>query len=169
MRSFAIINFLALVLVTSAHPLEATANADIEPMSNDDWDITATTELHPRYISHPYGLHCAGEKNGDRKDLANAIKYLRETRNKEKAPSLKPGRCQTASCAGEAKIKWCNTNDDKFGFRDWTVIANAAETILDDCNRGDQWSQGWFGDAGGWKVFVEKEDCYMQPGPDGPK
>ncbi|KAL4899425.1 hypothetical protein BDW74DRAFT_163618 [Aspergillus multicolor] len=123
MRLLALSTFGAPVLVTSTHPLEETAG------------------LHQRYIPNPYGVHCAGDKNGDKKNLAKAIKYLRETRIKEEPLSKGPGQCQTASCAKEAKITRCNEKTES-ATGNWTLVANAAEQILDECKRGGDWSQG---------------------------
>ncbi|KAL4882133.1 hypothetical protein BJY04DRAFT_217457 [Aspergillus karnatakaensis] len=157
---FLLLGFLfALILAVSAHPTpDDSSDLDIDLIYDNDRNTTEHASLEARGKDKPkHDIHCTSKGLGDQKNLKEAMKWLRQERNKDKKPFLNAGRCQTAACYKDAKIRWCN---------DWDYIAEGAHVILDECKDRKKYSAGWLGHNDAWRVLVEKEDCYRQPGPE---
>ncbi|KAK3949400.1 hypothetical protein QBC32DRAFT_372789 [Pseudoneurospora amorphoporcata] len=72
-----------------------------------------------------------------RAQIKEGIQYLKETVSGHN-PELGPGICDRVSCSWNSAIIWCN--EDPMNSKElpgYSTIAEAAEIIVDRCNKGD--------------------------------
>ncbi|KAL4970601.1 uncharacterized protein BDV14DRAFT_195284 [Aspergillus stella-maris] len=164
MRLLLTIFFTLLALVVAAPTPDTLFTFPID--INTESTNTTTSTLSTR-VTHDLKCTLPNRARGKKSDLNKAISWLRKERTKESKPKLGGGECQTASCVKGMKIKWCNDNKGSKSLPSWINIAEGAAVIADNCKE-DEKVMGELDHNDHWRAVVYAEDCYMQPGPDGP-
>ncbi|KAJ5155806.1 hypothetical protein N7492_008609 [Penicillium capsulatum] len=104
-------------------------------------------------------------KNGNtatRSYIESGNSYLHGLDAKDDSPPVNDvGRCSRVSCDENASIIWCNNSDEFKKLPNYGVIADGAQTILDECARkGEHYEvKGTATHTDRWTVMIRNTDC----------
>ncbi|KAJ4387449.1 hypothetical protein N0V93_008041 [Gnomoniopsis smithogilvyi] len=112
----------------------------------------------------PTNYFCDLSDVADCRDIAEGIKYLK-TVTGTPVNNPGPGTCNRVSCSYDSAIYWCNDNPTTYVLDNFTLIADGAQQIMNDCtfqevnNVCDDVLNGQQFFSGGWNVIVKGDSC----------
>ncbi|OJJ62977.1 hypothetical protein ASPSYDRAFT_86626 [Aspergillus sydowii CBS 593.65] len=101
-----------------------------------------------------YFLECSKYWPARRYRINDGITYLDGL---EHTPKIGPWRCSRVSCSYRSAIHWCNDNpDEPMELPSFSVIADNAEYILEECSNFSGEVSGTVYHDDRWRVVVKK-------------
>ncbi|CAN8105439.1 unnamed protein product [Discula destructiva] len=112
----------------------------------------------------PTSFTCNAFTDADCLRIAEGISYLNSVSGSPAAGPAPLG-CGRVSCSYNSAIWWCNNNTTPYTLDSFSLIANGAQQVMDDCSfeqydhrctggvNGEQWY------SGNWVVLVKDASC----------